>query len=452
MLSTFASRIQRTIRARALLDPAERVLVGVSGGADSVALACVLKELGHGIGIAHLNHRLRGADSDEDERFTAQLAERLGAPFFASAAEFSPDASNLEELGRNARRTFFESVRSDSGFDKIALGHNRDDRAETFLLHLTRGAGLEGLTSMRSRAGFVVRPLIEVGRAEITSYLDELRQPWRTDITNADLRFARNRMRHIVVPELTRTFNPRLSEALLRTLDLLEDEHSWMQALTVEWLERYAQPAVSGFAVDAAALAAAPFALARRVIRESIRKVSGPLTGVRFGHIEAVLDLAAEGKSGKTAEIHGGAIARREFEWIVFSRRAEPVADFAYDLPVPGSVRAPALGKRFRAFFVESAQPRPGANPMVFVDGERLGPYVRIRAWKPGDYYRPAGRPAGKLKKLFQQARIPRSQRSGWPVFVTDSGIVWVASFPVSREFAVGERSQKIVALEALPD
>jgi tRNA(Ile)-lysidine synthetase-like protein len=98
---------------------------------------------------------------------------------------------------------------------------------------------------------------------------------------------------------------------------------------------------------------------------------------------------------------------------------------------------------------VSSAQEHVGA---VFVDGERLGPYVRIRSWQPGDYYRPSGRPAGKLKKLFQQARIPRSQRRGWPVFETDSGIVWVASFPVSREFAPCERSQKIVALEALSD
>jgi tRNA(Ile)-lysidine synthase len=451
MLSSFALRIRRTILRRGLLEPGDRVLVGVSGGADSVALVRVLDELGYSLGIAHLNHALRGPDSVEDERFVADLAAKLQNPFFARTTDVGRKGGNLEEAGRVARREFLESVRAESGFAKIALGHSRDDRTETFLLHLTRGSGLDGLVSMRPQIDRIVRPLIDEGRAAIEAYLKELGQPWRTDATNADLSFARNRMRRQVIPELTLSFNPRLTEAVVRAIDVLDDEHAWMRELTEEWIRRYAAPALAGISIEAEALRLAPPALARRVIRETMRTAGIPLTGVNFGHIERIRALALTGKSGKAAEIPGGGVARREFDQIVFSSRVEPVDDFAYELPVPGTVRAPALGKLFRASILPAPLPLVPVGA-AFVDGERLGPYVRIRPWQPGDYYRPAGRPAGKLKKLFQQARIPRSQRRGWPVFETDSGIVWVASFPVSREFAPCERSQKIVALEALSD
>jgi tRNA(Ile)-lysidine synthase len=451
MRSTFSFRIKRTISRRRLLQPEDRILVGVSGGADSVALARVLRELGYRIGVAHLNHGLRGGDSDADERFVAALADQLDVPFFARTAKIDRERGNIEEAGRIARRDFLENVRSDSAFDKIALGHSRDDRVETFMLNLFRGSGLEGLISMRASLGHVVRPLIDVRREEIETYLRDKAQSWRTDTSNFDLGFARNRMRHNAIPELSRQFNPRLTEAIARSIDVLEDEHEWMHNQTESWLQGHLQDDSSEIAVDAEGLALAPKALARRVIRESMRMAGISLTGVTFDQIETVREISEAGKSGKMAMIHGGAVAQREFERVVFRKREEEKAQFAYDLPVPGSVRASALGKVFRASVVDSKQAVPGQGT-VFVDGERLGPYVRIRPWQPGDYYRPAGWPAGKLKKLFQRARIPRSQRSGWPVFVTDSGIVWVASFPVSREFAPSERSQKIVALEALSD
>ena len=141
----------------------------------------------------------------------------------------------------------------------------------------------------------------------------------------------------------------------------------------------------------------------------------------------------------------------REFDQLVFKQQPGPASEFAYELRIPGVVRVPELGQSFSAEIVEQAENRAG-TARVFVDGERLGGCVKIRNWKPGDYYRPEGWPAGKLKKLFQRARIPRSQRSRWPVFSNGSAIVWVASFPVSREFAPRGCTQKIVAFEALPD
>jgi tRNA(Ile)-lysidine synthetase-like protein len=172
------------------------------------------------------------------------------------------------------------------------------------------------------------------------------------------------------------------------------------------------------------------------------------LQDVAFEHVEAVRGLIAGGKSGKKVQIPGGMEVAREFGNLVFREAGQTVPEYEYQLKIPGQIHIPELRKVFRAEIVES-EAAETTGQRVFVDAESVGPCVRIRNWKPGDYYRPVGLPAGKLKKLFQRARIPRCYRTSWPVIVADSTIIWVASFPVSREFAPRGRSQKIVAFEA---
>ena len=167
MLSGFAREVGSTIKKYGMLEPADRVLVGVSGGADSVALLLALSELNYTVAVAHLNHSLRGADSDEDATFVEALANRLAVPHFTRRVAFSSDDGNIEASGRAARREFFNHILRESSFDKIALAHNQNDRVETFLLHLVRGAGMEGLVSMAPVTGQIIRPLTETDRTSI---------------------------------------------------------------------------------------------------------------------------------------------------------------------------------------------------------------------------------------------------------------------------------------------
>jgi tRNA(Ile)-lysidine synthase len=173
------------------------------------------------------------------------------------------------------------------------------------------------------------------------------------------------------------------------------------------------------------------------------------LRDVSFDQIEAARNLLNPAKSGKTVEIPGGFCVTREFDRLVFcaSTVAKPV--YNYELKIPGQVHIPEIGQIFTAEIIETEANDP-CRHRVFVDAESIGPYVRIRNWNPGDYYRPVGLAGGKLKKLFQRARIPRGHRTGWPVIVAESTIVWVASFPVSREFAPRGHSEKKVVFEAL--
>ena len=316
-------------------------------------------------------------------------------------------------------------------------------------MNLLRGAGSEGLVSMAPVSGNTIRPLIETGRNEVEAYLTENNQSWRTDSSNFDLGFARNRLRHAVIPELESRFNPSLIQTLARTVEILEAEDAWMRAVADQWLSEHGRKEDNDFLIPAAELKSAPAGLVRRILRTALRLAGSGLRDVSFDHIEAVRALLEEGKSGKFVQIPGGLQAAREFGRLVFRQAPAAWADYTYELKIPGEVHIPEVGKVFRAEIVE-IEANQALGQRVFVDGESIGPYVTIRNWKPGDYYRPVGLPAGKLKKLFQRARIPRGHRMRWPVIVADSTIVWVASFPVSREFAPRGQSQKKVAFEAL--
>jgi len=440
-------QIQHTIEKYGMLDRQDRVLAGVSGGADSVCLLLALQELGYQLAIAHLNHGLRGAAADEDEAFTKSLSERLGLEFFVRRVSLS---GSIEAAGREARKEFFAELTHGYGFTKIALAHTRDDRVETFLMNLLRGSGPEGLVSMAPVSGNTIRPLIETSRADIEAYLKDRNQIWRTDASNFDLNFARNRLRHVVIPGLASDFNPRLIDGLSRTVEILEGEDAWVRSATDQWLTENGTKKDDDFVIRIESLESAPVGLVRRVLRGALRLAGSDLRDVSFDHIEAARGLLEPGKSGKMVEIPGGLIVVREFGRLVFRRPIAVLPDYEYELKIPGQVRVPESGQLFRAEITEKEGSQVDL-PRVYLDAESIGPYVRIRNWRPGDYYRPVGWPAGKLKKLFQRARIPRSHRMSWPVVVADSTIVWVTSFPVSREFVPGGRSQRIVSIEAVP-
>ena len=441
-----------------MLTASDRVLAGVSGGADSVCLALVLRELGIEFGVAHLNHGLRGLESDGDEEFTKQLAEKLGVEFFAKRVSLlrpSADASHRplqggEAAGREARKSFFKELVNEHGFTKIALAHTRNDRVETFMMNLLRGSGSEGLVSTAPVSGNIVRPLIEVERDEVEGYLKEQQQNWRTDYTNFDLAFTRNRLRHVVLPELTSQFNPNLIQTLARTVEIIEGEDAWMRDLAENWLRVQGRREEETFVIPVAKLESTPIAFIRRVLRAALRATGSDLLDVTFDQIETVRALLKSGKSGKIVQIPGRMQVTREFDQLVFRREPHAACNYDYELKIPGSVHIPEVGRVFRAEIVETDANDQGLE-RVFVDAASIGACVRIRNWSPGDYYRPVGLPGGKLKKLFQRARIPRSHRTGWPVIVANSTIVWVASFPVSRDFFPRGCSQKKVAFEALP-
>src|SRR5262249_53045918 len=294
--------------------------------------------------------------------------------------------------------------------------------------NLLRGAGSAGLASMPALSGTTIRPLIDTNRQEIEAYLAEQNQDWQTDASNFDLGFARNRLRHVVIPQLASEFNPNLIETLSRTVEILEGEDAWMRALSEEWLTRNGTKRQDQFVIEVGPLQAAPVAMVRRVLRTALQQAGSALCDVSFDQIESMRALLSGGKSRKVGGSPGGMETAREFDSLVVRWKVPAPKDYEYKLKIPGSVHIPELSKLFIAEILGN-EGRGEAGHRVFVDGDSIGPYVRIRNWKPGDYYRPVGLPAGKLKKLFQRARIPRRDPASCPGVVSRSVISLVASF-----------------------
>ena len=446
--ASLKTAVARTIEKWRMLTPPASVLVGVSGGADSVCLARILHELNVPVALAHVNHGWRGNASDQDARFVQDLARSLGLPFFVH--QHARKQGNLEAEAREERRRFFDVIMEREGYQKLALAHSRDDRSETFLFHLLRGSGPSGLVSMRAVSGRTVRPLIETARSEIEAYLKGIGQPWREDSTNSDTRRTRNKIRHQVIPNLESEFNPRLTDALARTIDILEREDDWMEGEALRWLDSRTSQDGTGLILNAGDLQREPTALIRRVLRAALKRSGSPMRDIGFEHIESLRSLLAPGKSGRTVQLPGPIAVERNFDRLVFQGANFAPLGYEYELAIPGRLYIPEINAIFRADLRSPGAVKPKQGS-AFVDGESLGPCVKIRNWKHGDSYHPVGARPYKLKDLFQKDRIPRRRRRQWPVVLAQSAIVWVASFPVSRDFFPTGSSRTIVEFEVEP-
>ena len=297
-MSFLHQQIRRTIRRHGLLPPGARVVVGLSGGSDSIALTRLLLELAEHCGfavagVAHLNHGLRPSAA-RDEVFCREFARRVSLPIIVEAADVRAFGAahrlSLEDAARRVRYGFLERAAVALGGDRIAVGHTQDDQAETLLLKLIRGAGLAGLAGIYPRRDSVIRPLLDVSRAELRGYLSAAGETWIDDESNADVSNPRNRIRHNVIPELNRAAGAPTSPAIARAAALAREDADWLDELAREQMTVAATSADEGPALDAQVLTAMPRPLLRRVLLETLRQHGG---GREIGleHVESVLAL-----------------------------------------------------------------------------------------------------------------------------------------------------------------
>jgi len=428
-------QVAATISRHNMLAPDARVIVAVSGGPDSVCLLHVLRELKIRVtALAHINHKLRGADSDEDERFVGAMAREMGLDFYFAAANLR--GGNLEQTARRARREFFHDLIRRGVADRVALGHTLDDQAETVLFRMLRGSGLAGLAGILPvTAEGLIRPLLGVTRADVETFLRERGISWREDSSNREPRFARNRIRHELLPRLKQDWNPRLAETLAHLADLAYEEERWWAGEIARLAQQMLIVTPGAVQVATGDLAKVSRAVARRLIRHAIRQAKGNLRAVQFSHIEHVLGLP---EAGGQAELPG-ILAIRSFDWIRLEVPGGPQ-------PAQGEVPVPGRGLA------------PDGNSMICLDVNRRTQgsdvcatlksdlYLRkvperlvLRGWRPGDRYCPVGHASDwKLKELFQRQRVPSWQRPFWPILCWGDKILWARDFGPAAEY--GER------------
>lgn len=449
-----AARVSRIVREQRLFGPGDTLVVALSGGADSTALLDLLSGLpgfSPRLVAAHLNHCLRGPDSEADEAFARGLASRYAIPFESRRVEVKTFAAqngfNLEDAGRRARIAFFEELRRKWGATAVALAHHADDQAETVLMRLLRGAGTRGLTGMpyRSGRGFI-RPLLGVTRAEIEAWLTERGLTWREDASNRDTAFLRNRIRHELLP-LLEEYNPAVRERLAVTAGLLADEDDLLDTLTRKEYARLAERGAASVAFDVAALAPLHPAMLKRLIRHAVAELAGDLRHLSLRHVGDVAALLDDGPPNRRISLPALLVARREYGRLVIQRAgADEGAPEEVVIDAPGRYR---LWDGMTLEIVPAApterldETPPGA---ALLDPAKAPFPWLVRTFRAGDRIVPFGMSGSrKVKDIFIDAKIPLSQRRSIPLVFSGGTLIWVCGLRSSDLARIDGSSARVV-------
>lgn len=484
------SQLIDTIARHSMVCPGERIGLGVSGGADSVAMFRLLDALRAKLGIeliaVHFHHQLRGAEADLDEAFVADLARQFGTQLVSGRADVTAHARgrNLEETARRLRYEFFESAAAEHRLTRVAVAHTADDQAETVLSHLFRGTGPAGLASIYPVAGRIIRPLLGVRRQQLREYLRSLGQSWREDASNQDTSRMRARIRHRLLPALEQDFGAATVPRLARLASLAREDEAFWAALEDERFAALVAVQPPGAVTLSIADLLSPLpaflarrsdpqaglALSRRLVRRIYRELRGSRRQLTARHVEDVLELASRSQSGSQISLPG-VLVERSFDRLVFSADSLSASDskhggtqvprprFEYTVALPGAagsacVDIPEIMGRLRLKIVDWHAPTEETNNRWSVlDFDKLHWPLTVRGWLPGDSYRPhRRRGARKLKRLLLESRIPARDRPSWPVLTSAGALAWAWGYPVADEFAPhpGTRTGLVLAEEAL--
>lgn len=496
------------IQRQGLVQAGQTLVVAVSGGADSVCLLYLLagwqKELGIKLHIAHLDHQLRGTDSEEDARYVADLAGQLGIPITIGrrdvAAYKVATGCSIEEAARELRYDFLANVASDVGANQVAIGHTRDDQTETILMHILRGTGTAGLRGLEPCSAMpcsngmplrpqrsnisVIRPLLELTRAETMSYCQEHQLEPRIDASNFSSSFLRNRCRLELLP-LLREYNPNVDQALLRLGEIASDDFSFIEQEAYALWEKVARQEDNSIRLHKERISALPVALQRQLLRLAIARVSGSTRDIEVSHVEAVRGLLTK-PVGKMISLPHGLACWGEYNEVVIANCSPtvgspfPPLQGESPLNVPGETLLP--GWRVVASIAQQGSPPSlrdvlstdegawrspecaEACPLSVTGGgarqsrqsftaefdfQQTGAELSLRGRQPGDRFQPLGMNAPKRVQDFMvDAKIPLSWRAHIPVVCSPQQIIWLVGYRIDHRVRVTEATKEILRLE----
>jgi tRNA(Ile)-lysidine synthase len=441
-------RVREFIESNRLILRGDRVLVAVSGGADSMALLQLLftlqDPLGCEIGAAHLNHAMRGAAGDQDEAFVADFCKARGIPFYCRRTAVRDLARELkigeEEAGRRARYAFFETVMNQQGYDKLATAHHRDDQAETVLMRLIRGTGVAGAAGIPAKKGAVIRPLLCVDRAWTEDYCTAVGIAWRTDCTNDDQAFTRNVLRSEVMPRL-REINPQSAAHLAAFAGVAGEYEAFVEECIRSRAAEVFTTVPEGLSLDLAGWQAEPKLIRTGLIRWGIAGGCGSLVDVGRQHVEALTALMADNPGPWDYPLPRGGWVCRRYNTVAFLKKAPrpPQTDAVTAvLTVPGRVEIG--GEAFttavlRAKDLNISQ-KTKINSEIYIDYGKIKKHINLRTRKAGDYICLRGMTGRKkLKDYFIDRKIVREARSRMLLLAVGNEVLWIPGYDVNCRY-----------------
>lgn len=458
--SGFIHSVEKEIKAQGLLNPGDRVVVGVSGGPDSMALLHVLMALRPRwdlkLLVLYCHHGLRAA-ADEEENFVRAQAAKRGCPFLSRrlpVRDFQKQRGlSLEEAARELRYQAFEEVLGLEKADRIAMAHTADDQAEEVLIRLIRGAGLGGLAGIPMSRGRIIRPFLKTYRSEISLLLKDQDIPFLVDQSNFNQRFLRARVRHHLLPEL-RKYSPNILVQLNRTTLLLQADEEYLQEQVRSCSEGLIVPGKSGITIPRAALAALPQALGSRLIQQTLLNHSPGLRHIRGSHILSVLKAARSGRERGQLALPQGRSARWDRDQVMIAATAveeDPPGHFSYEINKPKSLTVRETGDklRFKKISGPPARENFSGNPKrVLVDFDKIVWPLLIRSIRPGDRFRPLGlKGSKKVSRFYMDRKVPLNLRPRIPLVFSDKEIVWVAGLEIGDPFRLDRHSSRYLEM-----
>ena len=472
-------KVEKTVSDYGMLEENDSVLVGVSGGADSISLVHILSEIAPlfslKLGVAHLNHSLRGNESDNDARFVVSVSDKLCLPCFIEKTDVikykTENGLSIEEAGRRVRYAFFEKIAQKEGFNKIALGHTSDDNAELILMYLIRGSGPLGISGIPPVRGvfktnlLIIRPLIKTARFDIIKYISAKSLPYVVDKSNKDMKYLRNRIRHNLIPELEENYNPKIVETINRLALIMRSENEWMENELKSTLNKNTLfMGNNRIVLSASGIKALHPAAKRRITRSAIEMVNGTLRRISYLHIELAADQLASDSDSWSLDLPDRIRITRTGKELVVSKEEKTLRNlpskrsdnnkvfFEYIINKPGIIVAENEGFKISFSEIENmnlSEICHADRGTAFFDMDKINFPVILRNYLQGERFTPLGmKGSQKIAKYLINNKVPRENRIKSPVVVSNGKIIWLAGFVIDDSVRVTSGTRKILKAE----
>ncbi|MDR7870936.1 MAG: tRNA lysidine(34) synthetase TilS [Tissierellaceae bacterium] len=438
----------------------ENIVVGVSGGPDSMALLYMLlyvkKHINFNLIIAHVNHGVRGDEALRDQLFVKRKANELGLPFYTTNVDMiaygNEHKISAEEAGRELRYNFFRSIIKSCNGGKIALAHNMNDQAETLMMRIIRGTGIDGLNGMSFINGDIIRPILNITRSEIEKYIEDYDIETVLDKTNLMPIYTRNKIRLELLPYLEKNFNPNLITALWRLSQTSQDDSAFLQKYTEEkYLNILINENKNQVILDFNKFKELDLSIQKRIVIFSITKIVGVFQGFGEEHISSVVNLFSFGSTGKFVQLPNDIVARVDYNNLIIEKsNKNTVNPFVYDLFI-GYNQFSDLGYSFKikVLDIKEVNENDKFNNIKYFDYDRIVGSLYLRNRQDGDRFIPFGmKGSKKLKDFFIDLKVSRDERDRVPLIVDDENIIWVVGYRINELYKLTNNTKNVLMIE----
>lgn len=451
-------KVKKTINRHQMLDEGDTVVVALSAGADSCALLSVMADLRNEydlkIIVAHFNHDLRSGESDAEEIFCRNIALKYQLPFKTGkmASVSVPRGMSPEDYYRKARYRFLDQVATEYKAKKIALGHHLNDQAETVLLNILRGSGMEGLKGILPvRDQRFIRPLIDISRPELMEYLKIKDIQYCNDSSNKSLAFLRNRIRMELIPLLKDGYNPQIEKELAQMAQIISRDHKCLDHYTREILDsENIQKNKHYTSFSAGYFARLPEALKYRFVKALLEGMTSDGKGIYYSHIHSVVDLARQNHTGKQVSLPFGLFAEKQYDIILIKKgQTTDKKDYQYSISIPGTVDLKERGIIISARQGWRDEVDFNQRGRFYFDLDEIRGDLTIRNRRPGDWFEPLGTVGRqKVKKLFIDHKIPRPDRNNVAILADEISVLWIENMHLSERVKISQKTSRVLILE----